>query len=199
MRHVAFITAWALILFLADHQNFLAAEEGIFPKGSESSSVLGRRLEPDRLLTSVGIGLKPASELLIEPKFGISHVMHQSEIGSGYDDVIHRVHAQAGGKVNFFESFYLGIASKLPIYNYEIATGRMPGGPALHPTTGRHDYELLRLSPNSITLTGEMGLQIGQQINLNLYYDQNRLKGPLQPGVTSAEEVIGTKFIFRFK
>lgn len=199
MRQLAFMTALGLLLLLAGSQTPLAAEYGSLQKGSVDSTGLGRRLEPDRFLTSGGIGFKAASDVKLEPKFGLSHVMHQRELGSGYDDVIHRVHAQAGGKVYLFESFYLGIASKLPIYNYEIATERTTGGPALHPATGRHDYELLRLSPNSLTWTGEMGLQLGRKVDLNLYYDQNRLKGPLQPGVTSAEEVIGTKFIFRFK
>ncbi len=199
MRPFAFVTACSMLLFLAAHQISVAAEDAIPLKGPGSHSFVGRKLEPDRLLTSGGIGLKAADEVLIEPKFGISHVVQLRDIGSGYDDIIHRVHAQAGGKLNLFENFYLGIASKLPLYNYEIATGSMPGGTSLHPPTGRHDYELLRLSPNNLTWTGEMGFHIGRKIDLNLYYDQNQLKNPVQPGVTSEEEVIGTKFILRFK
>jgi len=158
-----------------------------------------RKLEPDKLLTSGGIRVKSGGDVTLEPEFGVSHVAHHREVGSGYDDITHKVHAQAGGKVNLTDKFYLGFATKLPIYNYEATEGRTPGGAATPSTPGKHDYEIMRLSPENLTWTGELGVHLRQRIDLNLYYDQNILKGPLQPGIKSEEEVFGTRFIMRFK
>jgi hypothetical protein len=177
----------------------IAADEQSGAHNPESITGFSRRLEPNRFLTSGGIKVKSGGEVTVEPEFGVSHVVHQREITSGHDNITHKVHAQAGGKLKLSELFYLGFATKLPIYNYGATEGHTPGGSATPSTPGRHDYEILRLSPNNLTWTGEMGLHLGQLIDLNLYYDQNILKGPLQTGVKSDEEVIGTRFILRFK
>lgn len=158
-----------------------------------------RKLEPDRFLTTGGLKVTPGTDVTMEPEFGVSHVRLERELVSGYDDITHKVHAQAGGKVKLSDNFYLGLATKLPIYNYGSTGGRSPGGVATPSTQSHHEYEILRLSPNSITWTGEAGVRLGQRFDLNLYYDKNLFKGPAQKGLVSDEEVIGTRFIFRFK
>ncbi|GAM10114.1 hypothetical protein OR1_02402 [Geobacter sp. OR-1] len=177
-----------------------AADDEVTSKSQVPPATFIRRLEPDRLLTSGGMRVKPGSDVTVEPEFGVSHTVHQRETGIGRDDITHKVHAQAGGRIRLSDLFYLGFATKLPIYNYEATEGRTPGGGAAPATAAaRHEYEILKLSPENLTWTGEMGFRLGQQVDLNLYYDQNILKGPYQRGTKSGEDVFGTRFIFRFK
>jgi len=177
----------------------MADEGALLPRNLESLSGFARKLEPDRFLTSGGMQVKSGSDVIVEPEFGVSHVMHQRDAGSGYEDINHIVHAQAGGRVKLSDFFYLGFATKLPLYNYGKIEGDLPGVAATSSSQGRQEYELLRLSPNDLTVTGEVGFHLGQRLDLNLYYDQNLLKGPTQPGVSSQEEVIGSRFILRFE
>jgi hypothetical protein len=143
--------------------------------------------------------MKSEDNISVEPELGVSHISHQREAGGGLQDITHKVHARAGGKVKLSDRFYLGIATKLPIYNYDTTESHTPGGVATPALQGHHDYEIFKLTPNSLTWTGEIGFQLGQIIDLNLYYDQNVFKTPLQPGIKSEEEIFGTRFILRFK
>lgn len=193
------MTILALLLISAFAGLSHAAE--VQPPSLNPSDFSGfyRKLEPDKLLTSGGMKVPSGTDVTVEPEFGVSHVKHQRELGSGYDDISHRVHALAGGKVKLSDSFYLGFATKLPVYNYGTTEGRSPGGGVTPSAQSRHDYEILRLSPNNLSWTGEVGFRLGQQLDLNLYYDQNILKGPSRKGLASDEEVIGTRFILKFK
>jgi hypothetical protein len=199
MKYINQLVLLLQIAIIASSEFSMAADEQSVSHNPEGLTGFSRKLEPDRFLTTGGIKVKSGVDVTVEPEFGVSHVVHQREIGSGHDDITHKVHAQAGGKLKLSELFYLGFATKLPIYNYGATEGHTPGGSATPSAPGRHDYEILRLSPNNLTWTGEMGLHLGQLLDLNLYYDQNILKGPLQTGVKSDEEVIGTRFILRFK
>ena len=199
MKSVAYLMMALSIASLTALELPAAADDTPVPSYQGSLSGFSRRLEPDRFLTSGGIKVRSGDNVTLEPEIGVSHVAHQRELGSGYEDITHKVHAQAGGKLKLSDRFYLGFATKLPIYNYGATEGRTPGGSAIPSSPGRHDYEILRLTPNNLTWTGEMGVRLGQRVDLNLYYDQNIFKGPLQPGVKSEEEVFGTRFILRFK
>jgi hypothetical protein len=197
MRYRVQLVAITTMVVLLSSGVVSAVEDEPLSRTIPALSGFSRKLEPDKLLTSGGLAVKSGPALTVEPEVGVSHTTHQRELGSGYEDITHKLHAQAGGKLRLSDMFYLGFATKLPIYNYGTTEGRTPGGAATPATPGRH--EILRLSPNNLTWTGELGLRLGRQIDLNLYYDQNVLKGPLQPGTKSDEEVIGTRFILRFK
>jgi hypothetical protein len=57
-----------------------------------------RFFDPDRLLTTGGLIYKSGGDVALEPQFGFGHAAWEREITGGHDEVIHKVHAQAGGK-----------------------------------------------------------------------------------------------------
>jgi hypothetical protein len=199
MKHLAMLSTTIFMASLWVVDLSIAAEGTASPGSSGSSNVFRKKLEPDKLLTTGGVKVQSGDDITVEPEFGVSHTVHERTLGSGLEDKTHKVHAQAGANIKLSDRFFLGFATKLPVYNYGATEKQSIDGTTTSSSPGRHEYEILHLSPNNLTWTGEMGLRLGQFIDLNLYYDQNIIKEPLQPGVKSEEEVIGTKFIFRFK
>jgi hypothetical protein len=153
--------------------------------------------EPDRFLLSTG-SEHGSDRVVLSPEVGVSHTVREREQPGNIDSITHKVHAQAGGRVSLYGRFYLGFATKLPIYNYEATNGDSAAGLIQKQTQARHDYELLRLSPDNLSMTGEVGYSIGQRLHLNIYYDQNRYNNPAVRGCKD-EDVFGTRMIFRFK
>lgn len=198
-REIAVRGALATVLILSSTLG--ASGEGLLPNAPSkavSPTCVGT-FEPDRFLISTSNDAeKGGKDLVLSPEVGLSHTVRDREKPGMGDNVTHKVHAQAGGRFSLYDRFYLGFATKLPIYNYEAASGQSATGGVLPVGQGRHDYELLRLSPENLTVTGEVGCRIGKDLHLNIYYDQNRYKMP--GSVRGAEEdVFGTKVIFRFK
>jgi hypothetical protein len=176
-----------------------AAEEapppGLYDKGGPFGF---RSLEPDRFLITGGTEQPTDNGVSVVPEVGLSHTVRERESGIASDNILHKVHAQAGGKIGFQDHFYLGFATKLPIYNYEATEKRSPGGSSPE-TSGRHDYEILKLSPENLTWTGEAGYNINQSLKLNIFYDRNRFDSPMATGNARDEEVFGTRFEIQFK
>ena len=158
-----------------------------------------KAFEPDRLLLTGGVGFRAGQDVMLTPEFGIGHSTQEFELGKGYENVLHRVHARAGGTLHLSDSFYLSAATKIPIFNYEFTDQRTSGGAPIFTGSSRHDYELFRLPSSPLSWSGEMGVKLGRRLDLNLFYDQNLLKRQFLSGGTQQEEVIGTRFIFRFK
>lgn len=192
------VTLLAMTIFLAS-MPAVAAEEENGPLSEAPPTTFIRKLEPNRFLTSGGMKVTSGGDMAVEPEFGVSHVVHKREVGVSREDTTHKVHAEAGGRVRLSDRFQLGFATKLPLYNYGATEGITPGGSTAPGAAQRHEYEIFRLSPENLTWTGEMRFRLGQSMDLNLYYDQNILRGPYQPGVKSEEEVFGTRFILRFE
>lgn len=155
--------------------------------------------DPDRFLTTGGVQYRSWQDITIEPQFGLGHRAWEREIKSGYDEVIHKVHAQAGGKIDLFRLFYLSAAAKVPVYTYEF-TGQRIGGTTLSQTdSSRHGYDFLRLPSANLSWTGEMGIRLGKKVDLNLYYDKSTFdvyQGG--SGLSRPEDRFGTRIIFKF-
>lgn len=187
-----------MILIVADDvagesASSIAAEKTAIPAGVGT-------FEPDRLLLSTsGESAKGEGDLVITPEVGFSHTTRERAQSDNVDNITHKVHAQAGGRLSLYDRFYLGFATKLPIYNYEATRGQSAAGVSPHQARVRHDYELLRLSPDNLAMTGEVGYRIGQKLHLNIYYDQNRYNNPAAVRGGMDEDVFGTRVIFRFK
>jgi len=182
----------------------LPAWGGVMPNLAERLRVgdtygIRQVFEPDVVLTTAGLGLKSGGSVLFSPQFGVGHVTQQRELGRGYEDVLHRLHARAGGTLHLSDSIYLSAATKIPLYNYEFTDLRTTGGATFLSGSGKHDYELFRLPAATLTWSGEMGVKLGRRVDFNLFYDQNLLKEQWMSGATQQEEVIGTRFIIRFK
>lgn len=185
-----------LTILLASHSSIAKCAD--LGQNQLTGGTAVRKLEPDKMLTSGGIKGVTEGDLSVQPEFGVSHTVHQREVAPSHDGITDKIHAQAGGRVKFSDMFYLGFATKIPIYNYGKTEARTPGGSTTS-TSSKHEYEILRMSPNNLKLTGEVGVKLGPLVDINMYYDQNTLTSPTQPGTSSDEQVIGTKFIFRFK
>ena len=164
-----------------------------------SDSTIGHRFfDLDRLLTSGGIKYTGAGQITMEPQLGLGYTARELELGSGFEQSIHKVHAQAGGRFNLGGAFFFSAAAKAPVYTYEISDRRF-GESASQGTMTHQTYDFTRFTRlNNLTWTGEIGIRLGRQTELNLYYDQTQFDS-FQPGLSRPEERFGTRFIFRFK
>jgi len=182
------------ILIILSTVTAFAADLGT-PRLSESLSTR-KFFDPDRLLITGGVKYKGLEDLTIEPQLGLGYTAREREIRGGLDEAIHKVHAQAGGKIDLAKTLYLSAAAKIPVYTYGLTDSRTFGAP--QGALSRHEYDFTRLSPSTLSWTGEMGIHLGLGADLTIYYDQDLLKG-YQPGLTQSEERFGTRIIFRFK
>lgn len=135
--------------------------------------------------------------MTLEPQVGIGHTARDQELGSGFEESIHKVHAQAGGKFDLGGTFFLSAAAKLPVYSY-ATSGQRFGASTPTDTVSRHSYDLTHLPGSKLTWTGEVGIRLGKGTELNFYFDQTQFDS-MQPGLSRPEERFGTRFIIRFK
>jgi hypothetical protein len=155
--------------------------------------------EPYRYLSTGGLKYEAAPSFTLEPQVGVGYEKLEMEIGSGFGEVFHKVHAQAGGRLELPGMLYLSAAAKLPVYTYEM-TGRRSGEDiSLQSPTSRYEYDLFRNPMTNLSWTGEVGIRLGLRTNLNLFYDQTQFGG-FQGGsrFDRMEEKFGTRIIFRF-
>jgi hypothetical protein len=145
--------------------------------------------QPDRLQFKPE---KSSPDQLIEPLFSVSKEAREEERGMGGQHTTHRVHGEAGGKINLFGDASLSAVAKIPVYSYDVTDNdRNIGGT----TTGG---DLLR-NNGRLSWRSELGLPISQGVNLNLFYDSSIFGRIDKPGVEEREEKFGTRFIIRFK
>jgi len=152
-----------------------------------------------RFLTSGGVKYEAWPDLTLEPQIGIGHEMRERDLGSGIDEVTHRVHARAGGKVDLSNNLYVSAAAKLPVYTTTLTGQRVGEDPAAQSPATRQDYDLLRRPGGSVGWGGEVGIRLGLGSELKVFYDQS--PAVVYPGDTRSgkdEEKFGTKIIFRF-
>ena len=156
-----------------------------------------RFFDPERLLTTGGVKYKGLEGITIEPQIGVGYTSREQDIKGGLEEAVHKVHAQAGGKIDLADTLYFSAAAKVPVYTYGL-TDKSAGLVSPQVTTSRHAYDFMRLSPSTLSWTGEMGVHLGLGTDLTVYYDQN-LFDSYQPGTPQPEERFGTRLIFRFK
>lgn len=150
--------------------------------------------DPEPLLTTGGLKYSAASDLTLEPELGVGYRAVERDVPGGAQESIHRVHAQAGGRVSLADTLYLSAAAKLPVYSYQ-STGSL-WGQALG---SRQGYDLVRSLKGAPNWTGELGVRLSSFADLTLYYDKSLMPGSL-PGMTGQEEQrLGTRLIWRFK
>jgi hypothetical protein len=152
-----------------------------------------RFFDPDRFLTTGGVKYSAASDLTLEPEWGVGYRAMERQLPGGIEESIHRVHAQAGWRLSMADTLYFSAAAKVPVYTYESSgshTGQDLGS--------RQGYDLIHSFRGALTWTGEVGLHLTNRTDLTLYYDQGLASGWL-PGVAQQEERVGTRIIWRFK
>jgi len=155
--------------------------------------------DPDRLLSTGGLKYEAGPSFTLEPQVGVGYQKLEMEIGGGFGEVYHKVHAQAGGRLDLPGMLYLSAAAKLPVYTYETTERSIGGDISFQSPTTRYDYDLFRSPLRNLSWTGEMGIRLGLMTNLNIFYDQTQF-GSFQGGsrFDRTEEKFGTRIIFRF-
>lgn len=128
---------------------------------------------------------------LLEPQLGVSHDAREADTGPGMKQTTHRIHGEAGGKLNLFDEVQFSAVAKIPVYSYEV-TGGANGADR---TAGT---EMLKNS-GKLSWRSEMGISLGKGLDLNLFYDRSNLGRVERPGIEDREEKFGSRFIFRFK
>lgn len=165
----------------------VTAADSVVPPHAEPVQK-GTFFEPDRLRYRSD---KPPSEQLLEPLFSVSKEAREENKGVGGQQTTHRLHGEAGGKINFFGDASISAFAKIPVYSYEVSGNSRNIG---NSSSG----EFLR-NNGRLSWRSELGLPIGEGINLNLFYDNSTIGKVDRPGVEEREEKFGTRFIIKFK
>lgn len=181
----------ALMIFLLWTTPLLAASLGT--PNLSAPIAMDRFFDPDRYLVTGGVRYGAASDLSLEPEFGVGHRSLERDLPGGAEESIHQVHARAGWRLSLADTLYLSAAAKLPVYSFQ-SSGSYGG----QDIGSRQGYDLVHSLKGAPAWTGEVGLRLTDRAALSLYYDQGQVPGGL-PGVALQEERVGTRLIWRFK
>jgi hypothetical protein len=195
MRRVLLCALPALV-FLA---RFACGADLGTPRLSDSIATQ-RYFDLDRFLTSGGLKYEAAPSFNLEPQFGVGYEKLELETGDGSGEVFHKLHAEAGGRLNLSGMLYFSAAAKIPVYTYEMTGRRSAGDDSFQYSAGRQSYDLFSRSREGLSWTGEVGIHLGLGADLNIFYDQTPFSGSLggsRPG--QMEEKFGTRIIFHFR
>ena len=169
------------------------------PRLSDSIAIQ-KFFDPDRFLSTGGLKYEAAPAFTLEPQVGVGYEKLEMETGSGSAEVFHKVHAQAGGRVELPWMLHVSAAAKLPVYTYDMSGRRLSGDDSFQYTNSRHSYDLLNLAGGSLSWTGEAGISLAPGTDLNIFYDQTPFSGSMGGGrFGQTEERFGTRFIFHFR
>jgi hypothetical protein len=156
--------------------------------------------DADRYLSSGGLKYEAAPSFSLEPQVGVGYEKLEMETGGGFGEVFHKVHAQAGGRLDLSRMLYFSAAAKLPVYTYEMTGRSSAGDNSLQYTVGRQSYDLFNRSAEILSWTGEVGIRLAPGTDFNLFYDQTPFTGSLGGSRSGQmEEKFGTRFIFHFR
>lgn len=152
---------------------------------------------PERLLTSGGMKYG-GGNVAVEPLLGLGYGARKVD-ESGFGAMLHKLHAQAGGKLSLLDSLYVSAAAKVPLYSYESSEFQADGQPGMG-SFSRQNVDILHLTEKNLSWTGEVGMRLGLGTELTIFYDQNLLTAPMSTGGTNQqEERFGTRFIIHFR
>jgi hypothetical protein len=190
------LSALLALVFLAP---FACAADLGTPRLSDTLAT-EKYFDPDRFLTSGGLKYEASPSFTLEPQLGVGYEKLEMETGGGSGEVFHKLHAEAGGRLNLPGMLYFSAAAKIPVYTYEMTGRRSAGDESFQYTAGRQNYDLFSRSGESLSWTGEVGIHLGLGTDLNIFYDQTPFSGSLggsRPG--QMEEKFGTRLIFHFR
>lgn len=185
-------------LVLLTAQPLFAADLGT-PRLSDSLPTY-RFFDPDRFLTTGGMKYEASRSFTLEPEVGFGYERWEKVASSGYDEVVHKVHARAGGRLNLASNVYLSAAAKLPVYTYQHEDRRIGGDLSFQTQLSHNDYDLFRHPGENLGWSTEAGIRLGGLTELNIFYDMTPFTGFAGGSpFGQMDERFGTRFIFRFK
>jgi len=129
----------------------------------------------------------------LEPQIGVSHAAREDEASSEGTQTTHRIHGEAGGKLNLMDNLSLTAIARIPLYTHETTFGEVS-------STGDEKVtsDLLGNTGN-LSWRSEVGVKLGSGVDLNLFYDTSTFGRTDKPGVEDREDKFGTRFIIHFK
>lgn len=155
---------------------------------------LSEPLQKERFFNQERLSIDSSSshaKSLLEPQLSVSHDVRENDLGADVKQTTHRVHGEAGGKLNIIGDISLVTVARIPVFTHE-ATG------STRTSDGTTSSELLK-STRRLSWRSELGVPLGEGVNLNLFYDNSTFSKIDRPGVDEREEKFGTRFIFKFK
>ena len=195
---VSLLRRFVVGIVLLAAQPLFATDLGT-PRLSDSPATY-KFFDPDRLLTTGGVKYEASPSFSLEPEVGLGYERLGKELGSGYDEVVHKVLARAGGRLNLASTIYFSASAKLPVYTYQLEDRRIGGDLSFMAPVTHNDYDLLRRPGGNLGWSSEAGIRLGGQTELNIFYDQTPFTGFVGGSpYGQTEERFGTRFMFHFK
>jgi len=128
-----------------------------------------------------------------EPQVGLSHVAREDEALTGEKQTTHKIHGEAGGKLNLLDSLSLTAIARIPLYTHESRFGESSLAEERKVST-----DLLGKA-EKLSWRSEVGVNLGSGVDLNLFYDRAMFGRVDRPGLDDQEEKFGTRVIIHFK
>jgi hypothetical protein len=145
--------------------------------------------ETTRLTAQPGASTGPR---LLNPQVSVSHLSREIDNEGGMSRITHKIHGEAGGRLNLLDNLSLTAVARVPLYTYQLSSGQTSA------SEGRGSPDLMH-GTSSLSLRSELGLNLGKGIDLNLFYDKSKFGRIDRPGLDDQDERFGTRFIIRFK
>jgi len=123
-----------------------------------------------------------------EPQVGLSHVAREDEALSGEKQTTHKIHGEAGGKLNLLNNVSLTAIARIPLYTHESSSSE----------DRKASTDLLGKA-EKLSWRSELGVNLGSGVDLNLFYDRAMFGRVDRPGLDDQEEKFGTRVIIHFK
>ncbi|HZV83171.1 MAG TPA: hypothetical protein VFF53_13485 [Geobacteraceae bacterium] len=161
--------------------------------------VLSEPLQQEKFFDTERLTIKGEAKPVpgaLEPHLGLSHDARE-DVGSagsvGVSQTTHKIHGEAGGKLNLLDNVSVTAIAKIPLYTYEARFGELSSS-----SEGKGTADLMR-NPGNLSWRSEMGVSLGSGVDLNLFYDRSTFGRVDKPGVNELDEKVGTRFIIHFK
>jgi hypothetical protein len=132
-----------------------------------------------------------SSKPVFVPQLSFSHNSREENVGVGVNQKFHSISGEAGGKLNLGSDVSLTAVTRMPVYSYEITENNRT-------LDGTASGELLK-RPARLSWRSELGVPIGEGVNLNFFYDNSTVGKMDKPGLEERDEKFGTRFILKFK
>lgn len=186
IRQVVGLLATALLGGMMCISSSLAAELGV--------PSLSAPMQNEKFFDPERVSLTPpaaSSPTLFEPQLFFSRGVREEGAGLLEKHVTDTVHGEAGGKLNLLGDVSVSAVAKLPLYTHDKVSSGMTSDVS-------ENREFLQ-NTGRLSWRSEVGIPLGDKVNLNFFYDSSTMGKMDRPGVDEKEDKFGTRIIFRFK
>lgn len=168
----------------------------VCPAADLGTPVLSSPLQQEKFFETERLTAKGESSSTTggwEPQVGLSHVAREDEAVTGERQTTHKIHGEAGGKLNLLNNVSLTAIARIPLYTHEARFGESAGAEESKVST-----DLLGKA-GKLSWRSEVGVNLGSGVDLNLFYDRSMFGKVDRPGLDDQEEKFGSRIIIHFK